>query len=67
VEKVDAMAAAAKDFGRLLAIDFQSRYEDDVRKVKAAIDAGRLGQPIFGPMTLLRGDMRPAGFGLNRP
>ena len=23
------------------------------------VDAGRLGQPIFGPMTLLRGDMRP--------
>jgi hypothetical protein len=22
------------------------------------VDAGRLGQPIFGPMTLLRGDMR---------
>jgi predicted dehydrogenase len=52
VEKVDAMAAAAKDFGRLLAIDFQSRYEDDVRKVKAAIDAGRLGQPIMGDMRL---------------
>jgi hypothetical protein len=31
------------------------------------VDAGRLGQPIFGPMTLLRGDVRPAGFGLNRP
>jgi hypothetical protein len=25
------------------------------------VDAGRLGQPIFGPMTLLRGDMRPIG------
>ena len=25
------------------------------------VDAGRLGQPIFGPMTLLRGDVRPAG------
>jgi hypothetical protein len=23
------------------------------------VDAGRLGQPIFGPMTLLRGDVRP--------
>jgi hypothetical protein len=22
------------------------------------VDAGRLGQPVFGPMTLLRGDMR---------
>ena len=52
VEKVDAMAAAAKDYGRLCAVDFGSRYDDDVRKVKAAIDAGRLGQPIFGDMRL---------------
>jgi UDP-N-acetyl-2-amino-2-deoxyglucuronate dehydrogenase len=52
VEKVDAMAGAARDFGRLLAIDFGSRYNDDVRKVKAALDAGRLGQPIFGDMRL---------------
>ncbi len=22
------------------------------------VDAGRLGQPVFGPMTLLRGDVR---------
>jgi len=51
-EKVDAMASAAKDFGRLLAIDFGSRYEDSIRKVKAALDAGRLGQPIFGDMRL---------------
>jgi late embryogenesis abundant protein len=28
------------------------------------VNAGRLGQPIFGPMTLLRGDVRPRGFGL---
>jgi hypothetical protein len=25
------------------------------------VDAGRLGQPVFGPMTLLRGDVRPPG------
>jgi UDP-N-acetyl-2-amino-2-deoxyglucuronate dehydrogenase len=52
VEKVDAMAAAGRDFGRLVAIDFGSRYNDDVRKAKAAIDAGRLGQPICGDMRL---------------
>ena len=51
-EKVDAMAAAARDFGRLCAVDFGSRYGDDVRAVKAALDAGRLGQPIFGDMRL---------------
>ena len=52
VEKVDAMAGAARDFGRLLAIDFGSRYNDDVRKTKAALDAGRLGQPIFADLRL---------------
>ena len=52
VAKVDAMARAARETGKLLAIDFGSRYEDDVRKTKAAIDAGRLGQPIFGDMRL---------------
>ena len=31
------------------------------------VDAGRLGQPVFGPMTLLRGDVRPPGFGLDLP
>lgn len=25
------------------------------------VDAGRLGQPVFGPMTLLRGEVRPPG------
>jgi hypothetical protein len=25
------------------------------------VDAGRLGQPVFGPMTLMRGDVRPPG------
>jgi len=25
------------------------------------VDAGRLGQPVFGPMTLVRGDLRGAG------
>lgn len=26
------------------------------------VDAGRLGQPVFGPMTLLRGEVRSRGF-----
>jgi hypothetical protein len=25
------------------------------------VDAGRLGQPVFGPMTLIRGDLRGNG------
>jgi UDP-N-acetyl-2-amino-2-deoxyglucuronate dehydrogenase len=52
VAKIDAMARVAREEGRLLAVDFGSRYEDDIRKVKAAVDAGRLGQPIFGDMRL---------------
>jgi predicted dehydrogenase len=52
VEKVDALGAAGRDFGKLVAVDFGSRYDDDVRRVKAAIDAGRLGQPIFCDMRL---------------
>jgi hypothetical protein len=27
------------------------------------VDAGRLGRPTFGPMTLIRGDVRPLGLG----
>jgi len=52
VVKVDAMARVAREEGVLLAIDFGSRYEDDVRKVKAALEAGRLGRPICGDMRL---------------
>jgi len=52
VAKVDAMGRTARETGKLLAIDFGSRYDDNVRKTKAAIDAGRLGQPIFGDMRL---------------
>ena len=52
VAKVDAMRQVAADTGRLLAVDFDMRYRDSVRKVKAAIDAGKLGQPIFGDMRL---------------
>lgn len=52
VAKVDAMAGVAKETGRLLAIDFGSRYSDDVRQVKAALDAGRMGKLIFGDMRL---------------
>jgi hypothetical protein len=31
------------------------------------VDAGRLGQPVFGPMTLLRGDVRPARGDMRSP
>ncbi|HEV7213851.1 MAG TPA: Gfo/Idh/MocA family oxidoreductase [Chloroflexota bacterium] len=52
VAKIDAMRQVAEDSGRLLAVDFDMRYRDSVRKMKAAVDAGKLGQPIFGDMRL---------------
>jgi UDP-N-acetyl-2-amino-2-deoxyglucuronate dehydrogenase len=52
VAKVDAMRQVAQDCGRLLAVDFDMRYRESVRKMKAAVDAGKLGQPIFGDMRL---------------
>lgn len=50
VARVNAMAAAARKTGVLLAVDFQSRYEDDVRRVKQAITAGRLGRPLLAQL-----------------
>lgn len=50
--RADAMAAAARQAGVVLAVDFGNRYSDEVRKVKLALDAGRLGRPIFGDMRL---------------
>ena len=50
VARVNAMAAAARKAGVLLAVDFQSRYEDDVRRVKQALDAGRLGRPLLAQL-----------------
>ena len=53
VEKVDAMVAAARGAGVKLGVIFQSRFEPVNRKIKAAIEAGRLGK-LFGA----HGDVR---------
>ena len=44
VEKIDAILAAAKSSGCLLAAVFQSRFGEGARAVKRAVDAGRLGR-----------------------
>jgi len=50
--KIDEMIAVAEKAGKLLAVDFQRRYEPGTRLVKQAVAAGRLGQPIFGDYRL---------------
>ena len=50
VARVNAMAAAARKAGVLLAVDYQSRYMDDMRRVKQALDAGRLGRPLLAQL-----------------
>ena len=44
VEECDKMIEAVKRPGLILAVDFGIRYEDDKRKVKLAIDSGRIGK-----------------------
>ena len=44
VEKIDAILAAAKESGAILAAVFQSRFGEGARTVKKAVDAGRLGR-----------------------
>ena len=46
------MAAAARQAKVHLAVDFASRYIDEVRKVKQVIESGRLSRLIFGDMRL---------------
>ena len=50
VARVNAMAAAASKAGALLAVDYQSRYMDAMRRVKQALDAGRLGRPLLAQL-----------------
>jgi predicted dehydrogenase len=44
VEKIDAIIAAARASGAILAAVFQSRFGEGARTVKRAVDAGRLGR-----------------------
>lgn len=44
----DAMLAAARQFGTKLGVISQRRFYEAVRRVKDAIDAGKIGKPILG-------------------
>lgn len=46
--RADALVAAAERAGVTLGVFFQDRLKPDVVRMKAAIDAGRLGRPILG-------------------
>jgi predicted dehydrogenase len=49
----DAMLAAAHAAGVKLGVISQRRWYVPVQRVKAAIDAGKIGQPILGMVTML--------------
>ena len=53
LEDCDAMIAAAREAGRELAVISQRRLYAPVLRVRQAIDAGKLGQPVLGTATLL--------------
>jgi predicted dehydrogenase len=52
LEKADALIAACDDFGVKLASIFQRRLHPLSRRIKEAVDAGRLGQPHWADIHL---------------
>lgn len=50
--KIDQVIGAGEASGKILAVDFQRRYEPGTRLIKQALDAGRIGRPIFGDFRL---------------
>jgi UDP-N-acetyl-2-amino-2-deoxyglucuronate dehydrogenase len=53
LEDCDAMIAAAREGGRTLAMISQRRLYAPVRRVRQAIDSGKLGRPVLGTVTML--------------
>jgi predicted dehydrogenase len=53
LEDCDAMIGAARESGRTLAMISQRRLYAPVQRVRRAIDAGRLGRPVLGTVTML--------------
>jgi UDP-N-acetyl-2-amino-2-deoxyglucuronate dehydrogenase len=49
----DAMIAAARDAGVQLGVISQRRLYEPVRRVKDAIEAGKIGRPVLGTVVLL--------------
>jgi predicted dehydrogenase len=48
----DAMLAAARQAGTLLGVISQRRFYEPVRRMKEAIDAGRIGIPVLGVFSM---------------
>ncbi len=48
----DAMLAAARQHGIKLGVISQRRWYAPVRRMKAAIDAGKIGRPVLGTFTM---------------
>ena len=53
LEDCDAMIAAARESGRTLAMISQRRLYEPVLRVRRAIDAGKLGRPVLGTVSML--------------
>jgi len=53
LEDCDAMIGAARAGGRKLAMISQRRLYAPTRRVREAIDAGKLGRPVLGTVTML--------------
>jgi UDP-N-acetyl-2-amino-2-deoxyglucuronate dehydrogenase len=53
LEDCDAMIATARAAGRTLAMISQRRLYAPTRRVRDAIDAGKLGRPVLGTVTML--------------
>ena len=54
VAEAQAMADAAERAGRILAIDFQTRFSRDARRAHELVAGGHLGAPHFARATMLR-------------
>jgi predicted dehydrogenase len=52
--EAEAMVAAARAAGRVLDVGFNHRQRGDIQKLKAVIDAGRLGTPYYAKAWWLR-------------
>jgi predicted dehydrogenase len=49
----DAMLAASRKAGTVLGVISQRRFYEPVRRLKAALDAGKVGRPVLGTFTML--------------
>lgn len=53
LEDSDKIIAACKNAGVKLGVISQRRWYEPVKRVKAAIDAGKIGKPVFGTINML--------------